>query len=97
MVVGKVYSEANLKRDPRSYYRPAAADAAQQRIETVGASARSSKRPPAPGPTPLCFPATARVYGLQPHADPLESALPIELVARLRRSAQAAAAVEPLS
>ena len=79
--------------DPRSYARPSAADAAAPRSETAGSSARvPSKGPSAPGPAPLRFPATAHVYGLQPHADPLESALPIDLVARLRRTAAAAAA-----
>ena len=59
----------------------------------TSSSARApSKDPSAPGPAPLRFPATAHVYGLQPHADPLESALPIDLVARLRRTAAAAAA-----
>ena len=67
--------------DPRNYERPAAGQRA------FDASVRAPRTAAVLAPRPLRFPAAASLYGLQPHADPLETALPMDLLARLRRAA----------
>ena len=82
-------------------YRGEGAAAAGEAVAGTGSSALDSgteaapPRRPAPRPhpsgpprpAPLRFPPGARLWGLQPLADPLTATLPPCLVARLRRAA----------
>ena len=58
-------------------------------VARLGASRPAPRPHPSdpPQPAPLRFPPAARLWGLQPLADPLTAALPPCLLARLRRAA----------